>query len=88
MDRRSGERVRLEEEALIKAYEELKALWSFYGQGLTVANWHMNGATEPLDSFFEDNAQGALESLEKLPIIKKYKVYKRLCSSKVRASDS
>lgn len=28
------------EEALKKAYAELDALWSFYGQGLEVANWH------------------------------------------------
>ena len=27
----------------------------FYGQGLEVTGWHLNGATEPLDNFFEDN---------------------------------
>lgn len=24
-----------------------------YGQGLEVANWHMNGALEPFDNFYE-----------------------------------
>tara|TARA_R110001606_G_scaffold8453_3_gene37204 strand:+ start:7390 stop:7632 length:243 start_codon:yes stop_codon:yes gene_type:complete len=28
---------------------------SLYGQGLQVANWHLNGELEPLDNFFEEN---------------------------------
>lgn len=26
---------------------------SLYGQGLEVANWHLNGNTEPFDSFYD-----------------------------------
>ncbi|HBQ5882021.1 hypothetical protein ACNPNM_04115 [Klebsiella variicola] len=26
-----------------------------YGQGFMVAGWHLNGALEPLDTWFEDN---------------------------------
>jgi hypothetical protein len=26
-----------------------------YGQGFQVAGWHLNGALEPLDKWFEDN---------------------------------
>lgn len=65
-------------EVLIKCYDELDALWSFYGQGLNVANYHMNGQPECLDSFFEDNTAGALDALEKLEVIKTYKAYKKL----------
>lgn len=50
--------------ACIKAEKLLDALWSFWGQGLEVANWHQNGDTEPWDSFFENNSDGTeLESL-------------------------
>lgn len=28
---------------------------TLYGQGLEVANWHMNGDLEPLDNLFEEN---------------------------------
>lgn len=28
---------------------------TFYGQNLKLANWHLNGALEPIDSFFENN---------------------------------
>jgi len=27
----------------------------FYGQNMLVANWHLNGDLEPIDSFFEEN---------------------------------
>jgi hypothetical protein len=31
-------------------------IWNaFYGQNLQVANWHLNGELEPMDSFFETN---------------------------------
>lgn len=52
--------------ALELAYKELSALWSFYGQGLEVANWHQNGDLEPLDSFFEENNFDALPLLKGL----------------------
>lgn len=41
--------------ALIVARDELNDLWSFYGKNLTVHGWHLNGAPENLDRFFEDN---------------------------------
>lgn len=28
---------------------------AFCGQGLTLANWHLNGAMEPMENFFEQN---------------------------------
>lgn len=28
---------------------------TLYGQGLQVANWHLNGSFEPMDNFFEYN---------------------------------
>lgn len=47
--------------------DAMKALMRFkeyfdelYGQGLEVANWHQNGATEPFDSFYDS----ALEYME------------------------
>ena len=27
----------------------------FYGQNMEVANWHLNGDLEPIDSFFDEN---------------------------------
>ena len=33
-----------------------------YGKGLEVSGWHQNGALEPLDSWFEDNDWGPVES--------------------------
>lgn len=27
----------------------------FYGQNMSVANWHLNGDLEPMDVFFEEN---------------------------------
>ena len=40
--------------ALLKALSEFKAYFDdLYGKGLEVANWHMNGATEPFDSFYD-----------------------------------
>lgn len=41
-----------------KAERVLDALFSFYGQGLEVVNWHLNGDTEPLDNFIDDNSDG------------------------------
>ncbi len=50
-------------EALIKAEKELEALWSYYGHNLIVHNWHLNGAGEPLDNFFDDCHFGALDDI-------------------------
>ena len=43
------------------APDELEKLVAFkeyfdalYGQGLQIANWHMNGDLEPFDSFYEE----------------------------------
>lgn len=43
------------------APDELEKLVAFkeyfdalYGQGLQIANWHMNGVLEPFDSFYEE----------------------------------
>lgn len=37
--------------------EKLKAFKSYfdelYGKGLDIANWHLNGALEPFDTFYE-----------------------------------
>ena len=44
--------------------EKLQAFKSYfdelYGKGLEVANWHLNGNTEPFDNFYES----ALEEME------------------------
>lgn len=45
-------------EALEKAAAYIEGLESFTGKNLEVAGWHLNGATEPLDKFFEDNSTG------------------------------
>ena len=41
--------------------EKLKAFKSYfdklYGKGLDIANWHLNGALEPFDSFYESALQ-------------------------------
>lgn len=55
----------MEKELLHLALQELEALWSFYGEGLDVANWHMNGDLEPLDNFFDQNNFGALDAIKK-----------------------
>lgn len=40
--------------ALLKALTAFKRYFDgLYGQGLEVANWHMNGATEPFDGFYD-----------------------------------
>ena len=37
-----------------KDFEWIKEYFDeLYGQGLEVANWHQNGATEPFDSFYD-----------------------------------
>ena len=40
---------------LKKAHEYIGDINSFYGQGLQVHGWHLNGAPEPLDNFIDSN---------------------------------
>lgn len=42
-------------EALKKAHEYIGDINSFYGQGLQVHEWHLNGTPEPLDNFIDSN---------------------------------
>lgn len=44
--------------AAIKAEQLLDALMSFYGQGLEVANWHLNGDLEPFDNLVDHHSDG------------------------------
>ena len=38
----------------LKALSAFKSYFdSLYGQGLEVANWHLNGAKEPFDNFYD-----------------------------------
>ena len=40
-----------------------KKYWdSLYGQGLEIANWHLNGTTEPFDNFF-DSAESEMQGV-------------------------
>ena len=36
---------------LERCLEDLEEIWSNYGQGYGVANFHLNGELEPLDNF-------------------------------------
>lgn len=45
-------------EALKKAERFISTMMEFYGEGLTVYNWHQNGEGEPLDNFFDNNMEG------------------------------
>lgn len=39
-----------------RAERIVNEIWEmFYGQGMELTNWHLNGDTQPIDSFFEDN---------------------------------
>lgn len=42
-------------ETLKKAHEYIGDINSFYGQGLQVHGWHLNGEPEPFDNFIDDN---------------------------------
>lgn len=45
--------------ALLKAMSAFKVYFDgLYGQGLEVANWHQNGAMEPLDNFIDSAMEG------------------------------
>ena len=38
----------------IKKFAHFYIYWTeLYGKGLEVANWHLNGDTEPFDNFYE-----------------------------------
>lgn len=45
-------------EALRKAESFISRIMGFYGQGLSVFNWHQNGDGEPWDNFFDENMDG------------------------------
>lgn len=50
--------------ALEKAEKFITTMMEFYGEGLTVHNWHQNGDGEPWDNFFDNNMEGdELESI-------------------------
>lgn len=54
-------------EALDKTKAKLDAVKSeLYGHGLEVANWHKNGALEPMESWFDDNDWESSEATETL----------------------
>ncbi len=43
-------------ERLVRAEGIIKDIWKmFYGQNMELTNWHLNGDTEPIDNFFEEN---------------------------------
>jgi len=42
-------------EALKRAHEYIGGINSFYGLGLQVYGWHLNGAPEPFDNFIDSN---------------------------------
>jgi uncharacterized protein (UPF0335 family) len=51
--------------ALTEANRRLKEVADeLCGQGFEVLGWHLNGAPEPLDSWFEDNDWGPVEAAE------------------------
>jgi len=49
--------------SIMEELEELRRFKEYfddlYGQGLEVANWHLNGDLEPFDTFYEE----ALEAM-------------------------
>ena len=51
-------------EALRKAREALDYWRELYGIGFEVLNWHMNGNTEPFDSFYDNS--GTYEALAEI----------------------
>jgi len=64
IERLQSENTRLKAE--VNQYKEFKNYFdSLYGQGLEVANWHLNGSLEPFDNFF-DSAVDEMECGRKL----------------------
>lgn len=46
----------------IEKLQEFKSYFdALYGKGLEVANWHLNGNTEPFDNFYESALEGMEE---------------------------
>ena len=43
---------------IIKALRFKEYFDSLYGQGLEIANWHMNGELEPFDNFYDSALEG------------------------------
>lgn len=56
--------VETQSKALEKSEKFISGIMSFYGQGLSVHNWHQNGDGEPWDNFFDENMDG--DELEKI----------------------
>lgn len=59
-----------DKDCIVKVFEhreQLRAYQSYfnglYGEGLEVANWHENGALEPLDNFI-DSAEEEMERVK------------------------
>lgn len=54
-------------ETIEKENKKLKAFYDYwsdlYGQGLEIANWHLNGDLEPFDDFF-DSAEDEMAKIE------------------------
>ena len=49
--------------AMMKELSAFKEYFDgLYGQGLQVANWHMNGAHEPFDSFYESAVEAVKQN--------------------------
>ena len=45
--------------ALIKSLSKFKVYFDdLYGQGLEIANWHLNGELEPFDNFYDSAMEG------------------------------
>lgn len=51
-------------EAAIKAAAFIKEIMAFYGDGLDVLGWHLNGDAEPWDNFFDCCMNGSEEALQ------------------------
>lgn len=43
---------------IIEALRFKESFDSLYGQGLEIANWHMNGDLEPFDNFYDSALEG------------------------------
>ena len=58
------EQVKVLRESLELGIASLTGMMNYYGTGLQVANWHLNGDTEPFDSFIDEEGCGnALDAL-------------------------
>lgn len=69
-----------------KEIQSLKAFYDYfaelYGDGLEVANWHLNGDLEPFDDFFENAVQEMnIESGEESQLKDSFSLYIHVFSS-------